>query len=106
MLETLEKCYEKISSIQQRAKKGEVFNPIFPVIILRTPKGWTTVKELRGQKIEGTILSHQVVMPTVKGDEQELKALEDWLKSYNFQEALMKQEQLEYSFLIPYHQPK
>ncbi len=86
MLETLEKCHNKISSIQKRARAGEVFNPIFPVIFMRTSKGWTTVKELRGKKIEGTILAHQVVMPTVKGDEQELEALEAWLKSYKFEE--------------------
>ena len=86
MLDTLEQCHKKITHIQTRAKDGEVFKPIFPMIIMRTPKGWTTVKELRGQKIEGTILAHQVVMPTVKGDEQELKALEDWLRSYHFEE--------------------
>ena len=86
MLNTLEKCYKRIKLIQQRAKDGEIFKPVFPMIIMRTPKGWTTVKELRGQKIEGTILAHQVVMPTVRGDEQELRALEEWLKSYRFGE--------------------
>lgn len=86
MLATLEKCYTKIKSIQKRARSGDVFKPIFPMIVMRTPKGWTTVKELRGQKIEGTILAHQVVMPTVRGDEQELQALEEWLKSYHFEE--------------------
>ena len=86
MLDTLEECHKKIADIQKRARQREVFKPIFPMIIMRTPKGWGTVKELRGQQIEGTILAHQVVMPTVKGDEQELKALEDWLRSYHFEE--------------------
>ncbi len=91
MFITLNKCYEKIKAIQETAKTNKKeFKPRFPIIILQTPKGWTTVKELRGQQIEGTILAHQVVMPTVKGDEQELRALEEWLKSYHFDELFDK----------------
>lgn len=75
-LKTLDTCYKKIHS----------FSPRFPMIILKTPKGWTTVKELNGQKIEGTILSHHVVMPNVKYNNEELEALEKWLKSYKFEE--------------------
>lgn len=90
MYKTLEICLEKIKSIQDRARKKEEFSPIFPMIILDTPKGWTTVKEIRGAQIEGTILAHQVVMPTVKGDEEELSALEEWLKSYKFDELFDK----------------
>ena len=86
MFETFEKCYQRIADIQKRARKGEIFTPKFPMIILKSIKGWTTVKEIHGQKIEGTILSHQVVMPGVRGDDQELKALEEWLKSYKFDE--------------------
>lgn len=87
MLETLEACYQRIKTIQEEARKSDPpFKPRFPMIVMRTPKGMTTVKELRGQKIEGTILSHHVVMPTVRGDEEELKALEAWLKSYHFEE--------------------
>ena len=86
MFETMETCYQRIRDIQTRARKGENFTPRFPMIIMKSPKGWTTVKEVRGQKIEGTILAHQVVMPTVRGDEQELKALEEWLASYKFDE--------------------
>jgi xylulose-5-phosphate/fructose-6-phosphate phosphoketolase len=82
MVDTLEVCHKRIEAI----KKSKSSTPRLPMIILQTPKGWTTVKELRGQKIEGTILSHQVVMPNVKGDEQELEALETWLSSYNFAE--------------------
>ncbi len=86
MFTTMEKCYQKIADIQKRARKGEKFTPIFPMIILKSPKGWTTIKEVHGQQIEGTILAHQVVMPGVRGDDQELKALEEWLKSYKFDE--------------------
>lgn len=86
MMATLEKCYQRIRDIQKRARSGEVFNPNFPMIVMKTPKGWTTVRELRGQPIEGTIRSHQVVMPTVRSDDEELKALEEWLRSYKFEE--------------------
>jgi xylulose-5-phosphate/fructose-6-phosphate phosphoketolase len=93
MFETLEKCYQRIQAIQKRARTtDDHFKPRFPMIILQTPKGMTTVKELRGQPIEGTILSHQVVMPTVRGDEEELKALEEWLKSYRFEELFDKKK--------------
>ncbi len=93
MLKTLETCYQRIKKIQRNARKlNAPFRPRFPMIILQTPKGWTTVKELRGQQIEGTILAHQVVMPTVRGDEQELHALEGWMKSYHFGELFDKKK--------------
>lgn len=93
MLTTLETCYQRIKLLQEQARKDpKAFRPRFPMIVMRTPKGMTTVKELRGQKIEGTILSHQVVMPTVRGDEEELRALEAWLRSYHFEELFDKQK--------------
>ncbi len=93
MLRTLEMCYLRIKKIQREARKiNAPFKPRFPVIILQTPKGWTTVKKLRGQQIEGTILAHQVVMPTVRGDEQELQALEEWMRSYHFEELFDKKK--------------
>ncbi len=93
MMETLETCYGRIKAVQEQAKKDpKAFSPRFPMIVMRTPKGMTTIKELRGQKIEGTILSHQVVMPTVRGDEEELQALEAWMKSYHFDELFDKKK--------------
>jgi xylulose-5-phosphate/fructose-6-phosphate phosphoketolase len=87
MLDTLETCYQRIADIQKRAREAhEEFTPVFPMIIFKSPKGWTTIKELRGQPIEGTIQAHQVVMPTVRGDDEELALLESWLKSYHFEE--------------------
>ncbi len=87
MFDTLETCQQRIKAIQTaaRSKKPPV-RPRFPMIVMRTPKGMTTVKELRGQKIEGTILAHQVVMPTVRTDDEELAHLEAWLKTYHFEE--------------------
>jgi xylulose-5-phosphate/fructose-6-phosphate phosphoketolase len=93
MFTMLETCYQRIKKIQVEARgSNPPSRPRFPMIIMRTPKGMTTVKELRGQKIEGTILSHQVVMPTVKGDEEELAALEEWMKSYRFEELFDKKK--------------
>ncbi|HUQ85296.1 MAG TPA: phosphoketolase [Candidatus Limnocylindrales bacterium] len=93
MLKTLETSYQRIKKIQEEARgSNPPFKPRFPMIVLRTPKGMTTVKELRGQKIEGTILSHHVVMPTVRGDEEELRALEVWMKSYKFEELFDKEK--------------
>lgn len=86
LLQTMETCFEKIRSVQKKARTGKVVSPKFPMIILKTPKGWTTIKEIKGQKVEGTILAHQIVMPSVKGNDEELTALEAWLKSYHFEE--------------------
>lgn len=86
MFETMEKCHQRIKDIQKRARKGEVFTPRYPMIVMKTLKGWTTIKEIRGQQVEGHISSHQVVMPNVRNDDQELAALESWLKSYKFEE--------------------
>lgn len=89
MVETLEICYEKIRAIQSEAKAGkknpEEF-PRFPMIVLKTPKGWTGIKELKGEKMEGNCLSHQVVGKEAKTDKTELKAVEKWMKSYKFDE--------------------
>ncbi|MBW3568595.1 phosphoketolase [Candidatus Parcubacteria bacterium] len=91
MQATLESAYQRIRQIQEDARSNNPpFKPRYPVIIMRTPKGMTTIKELRGQKIEGTILAHQVVMPTVRSDYEELEALEGWLKSYHFEELFDK----------------
>ncbi|HSW98112.1 MAG TPA: phosphoketolase [Candidatus Saccharimonadales bacterium] len=86
MFETLEKSYQKIKAIQ----KNNPSKPRFPMIILKTPKGWTTVKEINGKPIEGTIASHQVVAANARGDEEELRAVEQWLQSYKFDELYDK----------------
>lgn len=91
MMETLEYAYGQIKKIQENARNEKTIKrPRFPMIILKTAKGWTTVKELRGKPIEGTTAAHQVVMPNVKNDDEELKALEDWLRSYHFEELFDK----------------
>lgn len=93
MFETLENCYKKIKEIQGMARNdGEIISPKFPMIVLKTLKGWTGIKELDGQKIEGNCLSHQVVGPDAKDNPVTLKTIETWLKSYNFGELFDKKK--------------
>jgi xylulose-5-phosphate/fructose-6-phosphate phosphoketolase len=83
MANALNKAYNSITAIKQQAaeKKGDGI-PAWPVIILRTPKGWTCPKELDGEPLEGSYRSHQVPLKDAKKDEAQLKLLEQWLKSY------------------------
>lgn len=89
MADTMEECHKEIRSIQEKARKAggkKTESPRFPMIIMKTPKGWTGIKKLHGEKIEGNCLSHQVVAPEAKTSKVELKALEKWLRSYKFNE--------------------
>lgn len=87
MNDALEYSYKKIRDIQHKARnEGDVVAPHFPMIILRSLKGWTGIKELHGEKIEGNCLSHQIVAPNIHDHEDEIRMLEDWLKSYKFDE--------------------
>ncbi|HAM95793.1 MAG: hypothetical protein UX53_C0008G0041 [Candidatus Azambacteria bacterium GW2011_GWB2_46_37] len=91
MADVLEKSHQLIRLIQKNARAGrKVISPRFPMIVLRTPKGWTGIKTLHGQKIEGNCLSHQVVVGNAKTDPEELRALEGWLRSYSFEELFDK----------------
>lgn len=91
MVQTLELCYSKIHTLQQSARRGaKIVAPSFPVIILKTPKGWTGIKQLHKLKIEGNYLSHQVVVKNAKTNEIELHALEKWLQSYQFDALFSK----------------
>ncbi len=88
MSDALERSYQSIRRIQEEARDGirTEIPPRFPMIILKTPKGWTGIKKLHGQKIEGNCLSHQVVGSNTKTDRAELNALNKWLTSYKFEE--------------------
>jgi xylulose-5-phosphate/fructose-6-phosphate phosphoketolase len=85
-VDIFESCYQKIATIQEKARKGSKNLPRPPMIILKTPKGWTGIKELKGQKIEGNYPSHQVVAKNAKTDKKELEAVERWLRSYKFED--------------------
>lgn len=87
MVAAMDKAYRMIGTLKKKAVKGDKFDSLpFPMIILRTPKGWTGIKELHGEKIEGNALSHQVVGHNAKTDKEELSAIEAWMRSYNFSE--------------------
>ncbi len=86
MYDALEYAYHSIRRIQNESRNGKIVSPKFPMIILKTPKGWTGIKNLHGEKIEGNCLSHQVVGKNSRDDPEELKALEEWLRSYKFNE--------------------
>jgi xylulose-5-phosphate/fructose-6-phosphate phosphoketolase len=81
---TLEHCVEKIRSIQQEARRTNVATrPRWPMIILRSPKGWTAPAEIDGHKVEGSWRAHQVPMIDMASNPAHLKILEEWLKSYH-----------------------
>lgn len=80
-------AYHEIRRIQQAARSGNpVEKPRWPVIILRSPKGMSCVKEMDGEPIEGSYRSHQVPIPDPKTNPQHLRLLEDWLRSYHVEE--------------------
>lgn len=113
MIETLESCLSKIRQIQHdtpvqmlqkpalwpdsKGQERQQLNerqfqqrdgkpPRFPMIILKTPKGWTGIKKLNDEKLEGNYLSHQVTAKNAAENSYERKALETWLRSYGFNE--------------------
>lgn len=95
MVKALDEAYITINEIKKEARENsaesnEYFNR-FPMIILKTPKGWTGIKKLEGQKIEGNSFSHQVVGKDAKTNKVELKAIEKWMKSYKFEELFSEQ---------------
>ena len=83
----LDEALEEIREIQRRAREeGDVMRPAWPMLILRTPKGWTGPKEVDGKKTEDSWRSHQVPMPSVRDSEAHVRQLEEWLKSYRPEE--------------------
>ncbi len=85
MAETMDQVIEKIKAIQEHARTtGDTTRPRWPMIVLRTPKGWTGPKYVDGKKIEGYFLAHQV--PVMMDKPEHLQILEDWLRSYHPEE--------------------
>ena len=83
---TLDVVLDEIATIQQRARGGEQSRPRWPMIVFRTPKGWTGPKEVDGKPVEGTWRAHQVPFGDVRGHPERLRLLEDWLRSYRPEE--------------------
>ncbi len=86
MAETLDKVFAEIKQIQQDARtNGFTQRPRWPMIVLRTPKGWTGPKEVDGKQVVGTTRSHQVPMGEMSHPNH-VRILEEWMKSYRPEE--------------------
>ncbi|WP_199581074.1 phosphoketolase family protein [Bradyrhizobium sp. MOS003] len=84
MADALDVALASIRSIQQHARDGHksVARPRWPMIVLRSPKGWTGPKEVDGKKVEGFWRAHQVPVAGCRENPAHLKILEDWMRSY------------------------
>lgn len=92
MAAALDRCFDEIRDIQQRARMdGEVCRPQWPMIVLRSPKGWTGPKEVDGRKTEDYWRSHQVPFSNVRENQEHLKLLESWMKSYKPEELFTEE---------------
>jgi xylulose-5-phosphate/fructose-6-phosphate phosphoketolase len=82
MARSLDTIIEEVRGIQKQARAGQAIKrPRWPMLVLRTPKGWTGPKEVDGKKTEGTWRSHQVPFADMS-NEARIKLLENWMKSY------------------------
>jgi xylulose-5-phosphate/fructose-6-phosphate phosphoketolase len=89
MAAALERAVDEIGAIQRPARQSPpaaAKRPRWPMIVLRSPKGWTGPKELEGHKLEGSWRSHQVPFADVRTNPAHLKVLEDWMRSYRPEE--------------------
>ena len=87
MAEVMEKAINEIKEIQAKSRaKGFTKRPMWPMIIMRTPKGWTGPKEVDGLPVENTWRSHQVPLAELATKPGHLKMLEEWMKSYKPEE--------------------
>jgi len=87
MAATLDRVVADIRAQQKRARESnDAFRPRWPMIVLRSPKGWTGPKEIKGHKVEGSWRSHQVPFSDVRDNPASLKLLHDWMASYKPEE--------------------
>ncbi|HEX4809330.1 MAG TPA: phosphoketolase family protein [Bryobacteraceae bacterium] len=91
MAATVENCVDQIRSIQKEARRtGKPERARWPMIILRTPKGWTGPKQVDGHRVEGFWRAHQVPVLDVKSNPAHLSIVEQWLRSYRPEELFDK----------------
>jgi xylulose-5-phosphate/fructose-6-phosphate phosphoketolase len=82
-----DEAFDQIAAIQQAARvDGVTQRPLWPMIVLRTPKGWTGPREVDGKQVEGTWRSHQVPLSETRTNKKHLAQLEEWLRSYRPEE--------------------
>ncbi len=80
-------AFDQIAAIQRAARlDGEPGRPLWPMIVLRTPKGWTGPREVDGKQVEGTWRSHQVPLSETRTNPAHLAQLDEWLRSYRPEE--------------------
>jgi xylulose-5-phosphate/fructose-6-phosphate phosphoketolase len=83
MAATLEQCVLEIRKIQEEARRtGKAFRPRWPMIILRSPKGWTAPREVDGHYLEGFWRAHQIPLTDIATNPSHLKLLESWMRGY------------------------
>src|SRR5258708_13040196 len=84
MAATLDTALDKIRAIHTAARDGRATSarPKWPMIVLRSPKGWTGPKEVDGLKVEGFWRAHQVPIANPRGNPNHLELLEQWMRSY------------------------
>lgn len=95
MANVLDQVILEIQNIQKNARKnGYQMRPVWPMIVLKTPKGWTGPKVVDGLPIEGTFRSHQVPITGFKENKEHIQILERWMKSYKPEELFDKKGRL------------
>ena len=83
MAAALDRVVQEIQDIQTAARgRGETARPRWPMLVLRTPKGWTGPKQVDGQPVEGTFRAHQVPLAEVRTNPEHLRQLESWMRGY------------------------
>ncbi len=99
MAATLDRCIQEIHKFQSSTRNdGDTTRPLYPMIVLRSPKGWTGPKEIDGHKLEGSWRSHQVPLKEVKNKPEQLQMLSNWLQSYHPDELFDGQGKLRAEF--------
>ncbi len=87
MANTLDEVFDDIAQIQQSARStGSEVRPRWPMIVLRSPKGWTGPKSVDGKQTEGSFRSHQVPLAGLAQNPEHLALLEEWMRSYRPEE--------------------
>jgi len=95
MAATLDRWVRDIRKIRQEARSGRpAILPRYPMVVLRTPKGWTAPDEVDGHTIEGSRRAHQVPLPGIQQNPEHLRILETWLRSYHPETAFDAQGRL------------
>jgi xylulose-5-phosphate/fructose-6-phosphate phosphoketolase len=87
LAEALDTAYAEIKELQSQARNGQrPERPRWPMLVVKSPKGWTGPKEVDGVQVEGTSKSHQVPAMQAKSNPEHLRILEEWLRSYKPEE--------------------